>query len=995
MLGLLWGSWSQAEVDLPEALSPDPVQITAEAGNRWIEGSSEVWVLRGHCRIQQGSSTAQAQEAVVWINGPDVAPGQARRVIAYLEQNVSVALPQGSAAVRVTDKQWLGRFHTTSNIQVQAGQVAGQPDVTPEVYQRAMKLREPAPMPPVRRTQFIAPQPVAPQPKQSGERRIRVFPRGETPAQFRWDHDPNTQEWIARIDSGGNIIVDGVEQAGVIDVVTDRVVIWTSGMEEPDLSGQRMQSQELPLEVYLEGNVVFRQANRVIYAERMYYNFRLHTGTVLNAELLTPVPSYAGLLRLRSEVLQQTGPNDFYARNSYFTSSRMGLPGYRLQVGDAHFQMGQQAVTDPFTGAPAVDPVTGEPVSIPRRQATANNTFLFVEDLPVFYWPRISTSLEDPTFYIQRARVRNDDVFGTQLLTDWNLYDLLGVRNKPDGTNWDLSLDYMSKRGLGHGTTFLYDRQGMFDLPGRYSGIFDYWGIYDDGIDNLGSDRRAVPLEQHYRYRLFWQHRQELPSDYRLTAEVGWISDRNFLEEYYEREWDELKDQTTGVELKRSLDSMSWSVTVDGRLNRFLTQTESLPRFDLYMLGQSVLQDSLTLYGHTSLSYSRLQVASQPENPVDHAKFGYLPWEVDAEGERLITRHELDWPFQLGPVKFVPYVLGELGHWGQDLTGEDLQRVYGQAGMRASLPFWRVNPDVENPLWNVHGLAHKVTFEAEFLIADSNRSLDQLPLYEQLDDDNIEAFRRRFAFNTFGFPTVAPGAAAPTLSIPRQFDERYYALRSGLASWVTSSSMEVADDLALFRLGMEQRWQTKRGMPGQRHIVDWVVFDTHLSLFPNADRDNYGETAGLWDYNFRWHVGDRLSLVSDGIFDFFEDGQKIVNVGAFLARPPRGSLFLGFSLLEGPIRAHVISGSYSYWMSPKWMSSFGMSVDLAEGGSVGQNFVLTRIGESFLISAGFNVDDTRGSVGVNLAIEPRFLSKGRLGNAGGARVPVAGAYGLE
>jgi len=416
---------------------------------------------------------------------------------------------------------------------------------------------------------------------------------------------------------------------------------------------------------------------------------------------------------------------------------------------------------------------------------------------------------------------------------------------------------------------------------------------------------------------------------------VGWISDRNFLEQYYEREWDELKDQTTGVELKRALNNMSWSITGDVRLNDFFAQTAWLPRADYFLLGQPLLNDALSWHGHTSVGYARLHRASQPTNDVDHAKFGYLPWEASVEGERLITRQELDWPVQLGPVKLVPYILGEAAHWGENLAGDDTQRLYGQAGVRASLPVWRINPNVENQLLNVHGLAHKVNFEAEFLIADADKSLDQLPLYEQIDDDNIEAFRRRFAFNTFGFPTVAPGAPAPTLTIPRRFDERYYALRSGLASWVTSPSMEIADDLALFRLGLEQRWQTKRGMPGQRHILDWIVFDTHLSLYPNADRDNFGETLGLWDYDFRWHVGDRLTLVSDGMFDLFQDGQQIVNVGAFLARPPRGSLFLGMSLIDGPIQAQVLSTSYSYWMSPKWMSWVGMSVDLGGEGNIG------------------------------------------------------------
>ena len=37
----------------------------------------------------------------------------------------------------------------------------------------------------------------------------------------------------------------------------------------------------------------------------MYYNVRQEYGVVLNAEMLTPVPQYQGLLRLKAQVLQQ------------------------------------------------------------------------------------------------------------------------------------------------------------------------------------------------------------------------------------------------------------------------------------------------------------------------------------------------------------------------------------------------------------------------------------------------------------------------------------------------------------------------------------------------------------------------------------------------------------------------------------------------------------------------------------------------------------------
>ena len=157
-------------------------------------------------------------------------------------------------------------------------------------------------------------------------------------------------------------------------------------------------------------------------------------------------------------------------------------------------------------------------------------------------------------------------------------------------------------------------------------------------------------------------------------------------------------------------------------------------------------------------------------------------------------------------------------------------------------------------------------------------------------------------------------------------DERFYALRYGMGSWVTAPSMEIAGDLEELRLGIHQRWQTKRGPPDNYHIIDWITLDTDVILYPDPNRDNFGQVAGLLDYNFRWHVGDRLTLVSDGNFDFFDYGEKEVTIGAFLNRPPRGTWYFGARFLEGPISEDVVTIAYNYLMSPKWMSSYSMTL---------------------------------------------------------------------
>src|SRR6185295_1375106 len=111
------------------------------------------------------------------------------------------------------------------------------------------------------------------------------------------------------------------------------------------------------------------------------------------------------------------------------------------------------------------------------------------------------------------------------------------------------------------------------------------------------------------------------------------------------------------------------------------------------------------------------------------------------------------------------------------------------------------------------------------------------------------------------------------------------------------------------KLGLRQRWQTKRGPVGQQRIVDWITFNTDVTIFPDASRDNFGSTFGLLDYDFRWHVGDRTTVVSEGYFDFFENAPQYMNIGFFLNRPPRGSIYWGVRSIRGPIQSDVVASS--------------------------------------------------------------------------------------
>ena len=69
---------------------------------------------------------------------------------------------------------------------------------------------------------------------------------------------------------------------------------------------------------------------------------------------------------------------------------------------------------------------------------------------------------------------------------------------------------------------------------------------------------------------------------------------------------------------------------------------------------------------------------------------------------------------------------------------------------------WTVDPTVESTLWNVHGIAHKVDFQLEFLASKTNQPMTDLPLYDPLDDWSVEEWQRRLATLTYNWPATFP-----------------------------------------------------------------------------------------------------------------------------------------------------------------------------------------------------------------------------------------------
>ena len=815
-----------------------------------------------------------------------------------------------------------------------------------------------------------------------GTRSVEIIGRGGTmPPEGSSINRPEIGETVLSARGGVTVLVRDVSaqlpggqliELGTVSLSADRIVAWMPLVTDL-LSGNTDFSQS-DGEIYLEGDIVFRQGQRIIYAERMYYNVAQERGVVLDAEAIMTIPEYQGIVRLKADVLQQIAKGNFRAFDAAVTTSRLGVPRYWLQSDQLTLTDRTRTTTDPVTGRPVLD---SEPF------AKSANNFVYFGGVPILYWPRFSTSLERPAYYLSGVDVLMDDrSFGSGVTLEWDLFQLLGIESAPKGVDWELSTDYLSKRGPALGTKFKYRLPGLLGIPGPVNGLFDSWLIDDRGQDRLGGDRLSVDPEATTRGRSLLRHRQYLPNGFEFIAEIGWLSDRNFLEQYIENEWDRDVDHTTGLRLRNYYYNHLFDVSANVQVNDFYTETENLPSLDHYLLGGSLLGNRLTWSAHNRATYAKLNVADEPTNG-EQALQSNIPGESNRKGLIASTRQELALPLSTGPFRIVPFISGEAAHYGEAEDGESLTRLLGQTGVRASLPMTRIDPTIQSSLLNVRGLAHKLEWTAEYFYADSDTNLDELPLYDALDDNAQEQFRRRFITSLYGS------------SLPMESDPRYYALRHGLQRWVTSPSDTIADDLQQFRLGLHQRFQTKRGLPGRERIVDLLQFDVDLLLFPDATRDNFGETVGPTIYAMRYHIGDRFTVLSDGYFDFFTNGLRSVSAGVRSSRPGVGDWYVGLLSLEGPISSTVLRSSMDYRLNEKWIFSGATTYDFGQTGNVGQSFGVTRVGESLLVRLGLNVDSGRNNESIAFSIEPRFWPSQRLGRIGGALIPPPGVEGLE
>ncbi|HEX4590951.1 MAG TPA: hypothetical protein VH120_13525, partial [Gemmataceae bacterium] len=701
-LGLLTLAGGRAAADEPLRFTagPDnanrPIQLSADEVVTWPTGQEQAFLLRGKVLIEQGVFSARADRAVVLVTpiGSPKAKNYRVQIIAGGAVKIEDGAVRKSAATATTELVTRQELRLRREVK----SVPRPPDDEPFIRQ-ALAMRPSTPAGPIQLTSASAPvtpvqatvpaplaQPVpsgSPPPMQlpgvvpgvtnqvvgpaaglsGAARNISIQRRTDQFLQIKVFPAPNGEK--VGVVTGGLIVTVRDAKGGVmLDLEADRAVIWSRGDTEQLF--ERMRGPEgsatREVEFYLAGHVELRSAGasapgsaaarsaeeRILRADQVYYDVQRNVAVAVQADLQFRRPGLADDIHLTADELVQVTQNRFEAVRAHVFASRLPSdPGLQVVFARATVEDTKLERHGLF-GQTILNPRTGEPETYVERLVRGENVQLQLEGVPVLYLPVVQGDANDPFGPLHNIAFRNDRIFGTQIYTTFNMWNLLN-RDPLPGTRWTADFDYLSRRGPAAGTEFDYAGKDPLGMTGTYAGKLKLFGIYDDGTDILGGGRGEFDRHPFWRGRVLFDHDQQFLDEFDVQTRLSVISDKNFLEQYYKQEFDTDINNETYQYFRQQRDNWAWTILAKEHLRNWVTEDVWLPRVDGYLLGQSFF-DLFTYNVHGSAGYAELRPTSLPPGP-------WPPQQStdknDATG-RFDLMQELSLPFYLGPVRVVP-----------------------------------------------------------------------------------------------------------------------------------------------------------------------------------------------------------------------------------------------------------------------------------------------------------------------------------------------------
>ncbi|HEY3226230.1 MAG TPA: hypothetical protein VGK61_04440 [Planctomycetota bacterium] len=553
----------------------------------------------------------------------------------------------------------------------------------------------------------------------------------------------------------------------------DRMIVWS------DLQGAQEGWAQLGLssirQMYAEGNVTFTRQDvktkktETLRFERFYFDAATRRGyffdlradqrsgpddrmavTLRAKELLLTVEGTTEAFEaVRSATLglpgiTPPGEGTMKAYDVTISTCTFGAPHYSVALNEADFDW--KWPQDPKEAKGPFALLLGKPEDL---RVGGNWATVYFWGVPIFFWPSFSVHLAAVSALpLERIQGGRTNRFGLSVESDWGLKLSKGFvdrfnpwsdgNDKDDDKDWGKlrwEVDWRQTRGWAGGI----DPSWRW---GDYEGYLDTYYLRDRGPDpDNDFDARFLPLIRADRGRARLFHRQALSGNVRLEFESSWLSDRNVLEEFFEKEFKEGKEQETVAYLRVLEKNRAAYLETRYRINNFQTQVEYLPKAKAFLFDQPAVTGPIG-----SLTFSQELEVVNLRQRFDDALGLPSPstWRLDSLTSWVVA-------LPLGPLSLSPFAEARVTGYQDALNGDPADRFLATAGLRAATDIVGVH-DFRWELVGLNRLRHIIHLEARAAAAFSNTlapsGLFQYDPTDGFDDFQEFSFEMRHRFQT-------------------------------------------------------------------------------------------------------------------------------------------------------------------------------------------------------------------------------------------------------
>ena len=727
-----------------------------------------------------------------------------------------------------------------------------------------------------------------------------------------------------------------------LELQANRVVLFTPLHSLRELNESKEKNRRISETVtgaYLEGDVRIEftpvkkgMGEQRLLARQVFYDFTSDRAILTDAVLHTNDPTRGTPMVARAKIIRQLSFGEYSINNAQISSSSFSVPSLSLAADKLYIR--QESSDNPEMGSRAVFQARGV-------------TFQAF-DVPFFYLPYASGSM-DRGEAIRSLGFGNSSIYGAEVNTEFGLFETLGGL-PPRDLDANYRLDYMSERGPGFGLNAAYGGGTLTDTtkqPWDFAGQFRSYFVYDHGTDNLGRLPARVDAGSDLRGMALWEHQHFFPDDWTMQLRAGFVSDATFLEQYFRRDFETGPPHDLMGYLKHQDQTEAFTLLVEEQPNGVVTtsnmqqeqfEVERLPEVQYIRVGDSLANDKLTFFTENRGGGMHFQTSRTPITQQGFLLPTFSPG-IPQQGTTGITddivwrgdtRQEIDYPLSIGPFRAVPYVFGRLTGYSQQPSEPERLRAFVGAGARISTEIWKTDPTIESDLLDIHQLRHII--EPQLNLFTSATSVDNTHVY--IYDEEVDKI----------------------------------------------------NDVSAIQVGLNQRWQTKRGGPGSWRSSDVFTFNVDVDWFANKPpkpvRKPYN-FRGLFfesmpeasvprdaiNANGSWRISDNTVLLSDASWNLDKSEIQTMSLGILVRRDTRLSYFIGDRYI-GDDNSNITSIHADYEISKKYIVSLDQEFDFIHGQDVSSSIALVRRFDTFYLIGRYFYDEVTRDNGFSINVLP-------------------------